>query len=428
MPITLLIFFQCKPRLPTCGATANSNRSFKLWFIRSRLKTPDRILKHTETPVSCRLRNLILLLSVLGFFSGQPAQALEREVVVTLFKAHHPVNQVYIAGPVKVLKPAEHLLASGLYTLSREPGRFKLSQQKQTSSIPVYLASYEMRLAPLSATFRLGFAADSLRRYRGTLSISAEGTELVCRNRVSMRDYVSSVVGSETIAQFPEEALKAQSVLIQTIMQRYRKNDDLNDSTEKQVYLGADYERPAVLEAVKTTWGKTLSFDGRPVPVCFHAACAGGTSTSELFTGKRSGLACDAFVPCNYCRRSPFWQATRHQIPQNVFLAKFPEGLPAVVAKDRSGRPILMKYPGSAFEETGYSFWLKVGQRLGWDKMPGTRFEIKKSACGDIEFTSTGAGHGVGLCQWGASGMADRGRSYKEILNYYFPGSRLTEH
>jgi stage II sporulation protein D len=75
--------------------------------------------------------------------------------------------------------------------------------------------------------------------------------------------------------------------------------------------------------------------------------------------------------------------------------------------------------------ETAYSFWLKLGQNFGWDKAPGTRFEIKQVAGNQIEISSNGAGHGVGLCQWGACGLAKQGAGYKKILSYYFPGSKI---
>lgn len=373
-------------------------------------------------------RNLIPLLIIFAFLSTKPVLALEDTVIVTLFKAHQPVNFLYIAGPVKVLKPAPQLLPAGLYQLLRSGGRFKLTALEQTGSTPIYFASQELKLAPLAGTFSLGVKSDSLRHYRGTLSITAAREQLVCRNQLSIKNYVSSVVGSETIAQFPEEALKAQSVLVQTAMLRYKANDELNDSTEKQAYLGAEFERPAVLRAVQNTWGKTLCFANRPLKIYFHAACGGGTSTSELFTGKSTGLPCDAAVPCKYCQQSPFWHITSKRVPANVFAAKFPEGLPTIMAKDKSSRPMRLKYPHSVIAESGYSFWLKVGQRLGWDKLPGTRFEIEKLAGGDIELRSTGAGHGVGMCQWGAAGMANEGLSYEKILTYYFPGSKLRDH
>jgi stage II sporulation protein D len=63
-----------------------------------------------------------------------------------------------------------------------------------------------------------------------------------------------------------------------------------------------------------------------------------------------------------------------------------------------------------------------MGQKLGWDKVPGTRYAISCSP-DFVTLTSTGAGHGVGLCQWGACGLARLGKSYLEILRYYFPGT-----
>ena len=65
-----------------------------------------------------------------------------------------------------------------------------------------------------------------------------------------------------------------------------------------------------------------------------------------------------------------------------------------------------------------------MGQELGWDKVPGTRYKFIPSA-ENIEVDSTGAGHRVGLCQWGASELARRGKSYKQILQYYFQGTTL---
>src|SRR6185437_2788974 len=74
---------------------------------------------------------------------------------------------------------------------------------------------------------------------------------------------------------------------------------------------------------------------------------------------------------------------------------------------------------------SGFTFWSEVGQKLGWDKVPGTRYSVARNAAGDVVFESTGAGHGVGLCQWGASELARRGKTYKEILQYYFPSSSV---
>ncbi len=65
-----------------------------------------------------------------------------------------------------------------------------------------------------------------------------------------------------------------------------------------------------------------------------------------------------------------------------------------------------------------------MGQKLGWDKAPGTRYEIKRAA-GAYIIKSSGGGHGVGLCQWGAQGLSRQGKTHAEILKYYFPGTTL---
>lgn len=358
---------------------------------------------------------------------------MEKEVVVSLFEAHKPVSTLFIAGPA-IMQASHSRLGPHLYTLRHNKNSFTIVEANHKNAPAINCLDSELRFVPASGSLRLGPSAKLLRRYRGSVSVAADRDgNILCRNRVSMQDYISSVVGSESLIQFPEEALKAQSVLIQTAMLRYKINDDLNDSTGKQTYLGADYERPAVVEAVRNTWGKTLSFAGHPLPIYFHSTCAGGTSSSELFTGKKSGLACDVPVHCTLCRQSPFWKQTTHRIPASEFDSRFPEGIPTIIQKDKSDRPLYLEFASdkassslqTGARSTAYSFWLKVGQQLGWDKMPGTRYSIKRLPGGDIELNSNGAGHGVGLCQWGAAAMANKGQSYDRILKFYFPGSTL---
>ena len=66
------------------------------------------------------------------------------------------------------------------------------------------------------------------------------------------------------------------------------------------------------------------------------------------------------------------------------------------------------------------TFRFAVGRALGWDRLPGDRYEVT-----GLEFHGTGSGHGVGLCQHGADEMGAEGRSYREILAFYYPGAEL---
>ena len=354
---------------------------------------------------------------------------MESEAIVSLFKSQAPFSEVYVAGPLRLARAGNTAIGTGLFKISRQNGKFQIVSLRQKQALVI--ASNELNLEPQGGDITIGVSANKLRRYHGSIMLTNAPNGFSCRNRVPMKNYVNSVVGSETLIDFPQEALKAQSVLIQTAMQRYKRSDELNDSTEKQAYLGESYVRAQVRDAVAQTWGETLTYKGHPLLIYFHAACAGGTSSSELFTGKIPQLPCDVPVRCGYCKKSPFWKATRHEIPAAIYKSKFPEGVPEIKTKDLQERPLQISFDRNATNgamrqsSTGYDFWLKVGQRLGWDKMPGTRFQVNKLASGNIELISTGAGHGVGLCQWGAAELARRGKNYGEILQFYFPGASL---
>ncbi|MBX9720419.1 MAG: SpoIID/LytB domain-containing protein [Candidatus Obscuribacterales bacterium] len=375
-----------------------------------------------------RLLDMGIILSLIIFALFQaPVFAIESELVVTLFKAHQPNNCLYIAAPFKISRGVQREFRSGVYEIKRDSGRFILQSKLHMNESAVYIAGTKLDIQPLGDYVRIGFKPDAIRKYRGKIDILAEGNALLCLNQVRMKDYVASVLGSETALDFPLEALKAQSVLIQTSMHRYKLNDELFDSTDKQAYLGADYERPRVIQAMQATWDQSLRYKSRLVPVFFHSSCAGGTSSSELFTGLKPELACDTPVACRYCENAPFWKSTKKRVSREKYDIKFPEGVPQVSSKDSSGRPQMLRYKNGK-EERAYSFWLRVGQQLGWDKLPGTRFDIHREPDGDVVLSSTGAGHGVGLCQWGACGLAKTGASYEKILQYYFPGSTLAKH
>jgi stage II sporulation protein D len=76
--------------------------------------------------------------------------------------------------------------------------------------------------------------------------------------------------------------------------------------------------------------------------------------------------------------------------------------------------------PGKRARLGAYAFRLAVGAY----RLQSTNFEVTPTATGFL-FQGCGFGHGVGLCQWGAQGMAQAGWNYREILLHYYPGSRL---
>src|SRR5262245_30408387 len=73
----------------------------------------------------------------------------------------------------------------------------------------------------------------------------------------------------------------------------------------------------------------------------------------------------------------------------------------------------------------GVDFKLIVGRALGWQMSESSRFVVSRVG-DDFIFRGPGLGHGLGLCQEGAHVAARRGMGYRQILNHYFPGTRLT--
>jgi len=235
------------------------------------------------------------------------------------------------------------------------------------------------------------------------------------------------VVGGETTPAFGKEALKAQAVLVYTRLSPKGKHPTVTDTTDEMVYLGAEHERTEVIDAVNEIDRRRLFYRERPAQVFFHACCAGRTSKGEdIFGANARSLTYLQSVPCNYCQGSPLYGTTVKQIPASVFSARIADGEPKVLKVDEAKRIVSVEIQKSAHREilSGYQLWLRIGQKLGWDKAPGTRYQIMRSAAG-YTINSSGGGHGVGLCQWGAQGLAQQKKSFVEILQYYFPGTTV---
>jgi stage II sporulation protein D len=96
----------------------------------------------------------------------------------------------------------------------------------------------------------------------------------------------------------------------------------------------------------------------------------------------------------------------------------------SVPERDESGRVVSVAVTApdrKGFTLTGAAFRAAVG----YTDLKSTLFEVSTEG-DDVLFVGRGAGHGVGLCQWGAKAMAERGKSYREILEFYYPGAQIT--
>jgi stage II sporulation protein D len=245
-----------------------------------------------------------------------------------------------------------------------------------------------------------------------------------------MEDYVAAVAGSEMPPSFPAEALKSQAVAARTFAVTKKlqalaegRSFHLGATVVHQVYGGSAAIDPRTRAAAESTAGEVLVFEDEPADAFFHASCGGQTESGEEALGRDRPYLPP--VACGRCDGTPLARWT-HRIDatalgQKLGLARRVSEL-QVVERTPSGRArrIRVEAGGARVEIGGADF----RQRLGWSALKSLSFEVKRRGA-TFTFEGRGAGHGAGMCQWGAAGFAKEGRTYREILAHYYPGSEI---
>lgn len=273
------------------------------------------------------------------------------------------------------------------------------------------------------------------RRYRGYFVLWDNGRGgFDAVNHVALEDYLRSVVPVEMPKDWPSEALKAQAVAARTYAVFKRQLNaqnyfDVESDVMDQVYGGVGAEDPRADEAVKDTAGMILVHNNQVARAFFHSTCGGKTENSfEVF----KGIDAPYLVPveCGYDRDSPQWTWQLNIRAGDVERALKRGGL------IRSG-PIT-GLSAQSFTRTGRvrTVAVAIGRHielvdgaafrlaLGGTQLKSTRFTISRHKSMFI-FRGTGYGHGVGMCQWGAKGMAEKNSDFRKILLKYYPGTAI---
>lgn len=245
-------------------------------------------------------------------------------------------------------------------------------------------------------------------------------------NRLPMETYLLGIVGSEMSPLWPLEALKAQAVAARTyaferrmMMRAAGRPYDLESSVLSQVYAGADRIQPSVVEAVKQTRGEVLAFRHRPAEALFHSTCGGTTVPArEAFSHAVPYLVSRK---CEFCRPSPrySWVArfTLDHVARSLRAAGILKGKLKSIERKAGEKDVRIN--GSARVSPG-----KIRRAVGYVAVFSDRYVVKTSKQ-TVTFEGRGFGHGVGLCQWGAKGMAESGSTHVQVLEHYYPGAAV---
>lgn len=275
-----------------------------------------------------------------------------------------------------------------------------------------------------------GFSLNG-RAYRGTFSRLPDGKVI---NVVSLEEYLYSVVPREMSPSWPAAALEAQAICARTyVLQRSnpRRAYDVVPSESDQVYTGVAGESPGGRAAVDATAGAVLRYANEFASIMYSSCCGGHTESPAFAWEGGATLPYLNGVACPYCTASPHYRWERAIALADLSRA-FPQtaGVGAlsalrVSAADPSGRALRVAFEGAGGRVEIKGGALRTG--LGTRTIPSlliTKLALEQ-ATATVHIEGAGLGHGVGLCQWGARGMALAGKTAQEIIAFYFPGTGI---
>jgi stage II sporulation protein D len=240
-----------------------------------------------------------------------------------------------------------------------------------------------------------------------------------------LEDYVAGVVAGEMPGSFPREAQKAQAVAARSYAltrkieaQAAGRAYDIGTGVLAQVF--AKEPGPAARAAAEATAGEVLALDQEPVEAYFHASCGGRTEGGLAALGR--DLPYLKSVPCGRCDHAPKVRWSVRLSPRELAKA-------AGLGGDASAARIVSRSPTGRAERVEIAAGDRrvvlpasdLRQRVGFSRLPSLAFELRHER-GEFILDGRGQGHGAGLCQWGAAGLAREGKSYREILGHYYPG------
>jgi stage II sporulation protein D len=264
--------------------------------------------------------------------------------------------------------------------------------------------------------------------YRGFMEIQPQGKDtLLVINVIEVEDYLPGVLREEASPNWPREALLAQAVIARTYALNHRQESEgqlyhLKATVASQVYGGANREDPRLTQAVADTKGLVLSYRQQIIPAFYHAACGGHTEDANLVWPKAPAYM--KGVVCNFCQASPYytWKTDLSLSQIRKTLSSNGVALGEITAwrileTSLSGRITKLNIEHSSGKYTLEGE--KLRKILGYDVIRSTVFSVYNSKS-KAHFSGRGWGHGVGLCQAGAKGMAEKNYTYGQILKYYF--------
>lgn len=338
-------------------------------------------------------------------------------------------------------------------------------------------------ILPLRFTTDDGFLTFDGRAFEGTLEIAQDDEgDMIVVNTVATAKYIASVVGAEIPATWEPEALAAQAIAARTYLATHLRRHrayDIEGDTRDQAYDGTTSTTPASTRAAERTAGVIATYRGAAIDALYSANAGGRTEDSENVYANALPYLRGVPSPGDEAAKASSWGATSWQWTRELTVPQLRDylavrgvvvGVPQqilILERSAAQRVMRARIIGTAGsrdigkDTSRYYFGLRsslfdVELRRGGgleavDHLNATRLRdvgslgadrlgaVLRDDGGELRqvgevyrlpdryvFSGKGFGHGVGLSQWGAQGMALAGASAEQILTHYYRGIELT--
>lgn len=261
-----------------------------------------------------------------------------------------------------------------------------------------------------------------------TITLRRSSGDLV---NMGISEYLIGVVGAEMPASFNQEALKAQTVVARTYtLKLIESGRTLTDDVSTQAYKsndelkrlwGSSYNTyyNKIKNAVSTTDGLCIKYNGRLIDAVYHSTSNGYTQDAVNVWGNNVPYLKSVTSPWDTSASSYLRDTTLSfdKISSILGMDFNSASLIEVISRDGSNRISKIKFNNK--EYTGV-------QIRGFLGLRSADFDVSITN-GGVVFTTRGYGHGVGMSQYGANGMANSGYSYEQIIKHYYTGVQIVK-
>jgi stage II sporulation protein D len=273
-------------------------------------------------------------------------------------------------------------------------------------------------------------------------------------NKLPVEEYLRGVVPAEIfttrqdlLAAIKAQAICARTYVIKKLEQNKGESFDIHSSVSDQVYKGISVHTPLGDQAIRETRGMILSYNNQPAIVYYHSTCGGLLESAEHVWPERGKTyldgGIDAVENTYSCRTSPHFRWTEKRSFTQIDSAlkqHFHIGYLHTPVQDTLNLSMAMditkRSPNGRVEEVSIAYGDTSVILSGYEirrffaKPPlqylkSNLFYFSQDSDSTVQLQGGGNGHGVGMCQFGAMSMSQRGFRYYHILAKYFPGTKL---